>query len=142
MNPPQIPLPTDVLALMRLTIELVNLLYWKPVPRKGSPGEAFLAALKANERLNPARSTRSDPTKTIVRASSEEMEMRREDGGYTQHRSRETSGRRRRFHWPADMDLEARQSYGRALMSGHGTPLFPSFHKSLTLSMALLRSRL
>ena len=30
-NPPKIPLPADVLNLMHLTIELVDLLYWKPV---------------------------------------------------------------------------------------------------------------
>jgi hypothetical protein len=44
-NPPTTPLPDDVLALMHLTIELVDLLYWKPVPTKGSPGEKLFTDL-------------------------------------------------------------------------------------------------
>jgi hypothetical protein len=39
-NPPAKPLPADVLSLMHLTVELVHLLYWRPVPTKGSEGEA------------------------------------------------------------------------------------------------------
>ena len=42
-NPPATPLPADVLDLMHLTVELVHLLYWKPVPTKGSPGETVFA---------------------------------------------------------------------------------------------------
>ncbi|RDB28945.1 hypothetical protein Hypma_016031 [Hypsizygus marmoreus] len=37
------PLPDDVLALMRRTMYLVDLLYWRPVPTKGSVGEAIAA---------------------------------------------------------------------------------------------------
>ena len=37
-KPPTTPLPADVLNLIHLTIELVHLLYWNPVPTKGSPG--------------------------------------------------------------------------------------------------------
>lgn len=39
-DPPKTPLPDDVLELMHLTVELVHLLYWEPVPTKGSQGEA------------------------------------------------------------------------------------------------------
>ena len=45
-NPPPTPLPANVLALMHLTVELVDLLYWKPVPTKGSPGEALFVKKK------------------------------------------------------------------------------------------------
>jgi hypothetical protein len=34
-NSPTTPLPDDVLDFMHLTVELVDLLYWKPVPTKG-----------------------------------------------------------------------------------------------------------
>jgi hypothetical protein len=32
-NPPTTPLPDDAIALMHLTVELVDLLYWKPLPK-------------------------------------------------------------------------------------------------------------
>ena len=34
MDQPGTPLPADVINLMHLTIELVDLLYWTPVPRR------------------------------------------------------------------------------------------------------------
>ncbi|RDB27894.1 hypothetical protein Hypma_002215 [Hypsizygus marmoreus] len=37
------PLPDDVVALMRRTMDLVDLIYWIPVPKKGSPGEEIVA---------------------------------------------------------------------------------------------------
>ncbi len=37
-HPPTTALPDDVLALMRRVVELVDLLYWVPVPTKGSKG--------------------------------------------------------------------------------------------------------
>jgi hypothetical protein len=70
-------------------VELVDLLYWNPVPTKGSQGEVEFA-----KRMKYCQSN------TIEKGS------------------REKSLRGYRF--PADMDLEARKAYGRALMSGHG----------------------
>ena len=90
-NLPTTPLPDDVLDLMRLTVELVDLLYWKPMPTKGSIGEAEFARIMKYR----GKEGMDDPTR---------------------FRSR----RRRRFRFPADMDTEARKAYGRALMSGHG----------------------
>lgn len=85
-NPPTTPLPNDVLNLMHLTVKLVDLLYWKPVPTKGSPGEpVFIKETKYHQR-NLSRTRQSN----------------------------------KRFDFPADMDLETRKAYGRALMSGHG----------------------
>ena len=40
-NPPEIPLPADVLNLMHLTIELVDLLYWRPVRTNGPETEGI-----------------------------------------------------------------------------------------------------
>lgn len=51
-NPPPTPLPANVLALMHLTVELVDLLYWEPVPTKGSQGEAlFVKREKSDPRI-------------------------------------------------------------------------------------------
>jgi hypothetical protein len=36
-------LPDDVLVLMRRVLKLVDLLYWGPMPTKGSKGEAIRA---------------------------------------------------------------------------------------------------
>jgi len=38
LNPPVIPLPDDVFALVNRTLELVELLYWTPVSSTGSLG--------------------------------------------------------------------------------------------------------
>jgi hypothetical protein len=54
-NPPTTPLPADVLNLMHLTVELVNLLYWIPVPTKGSQGEVELAEMIKYCQINPPR---------------------------------------------------------------------------------------
>ena len=39
--------------------------------------------------------------------------------------SHAVSSRRSRLRWLADVDLETRIAYGRALMSGHGMLYFP-----------------
>jgi hypothetical protein len=48
-NPPKTPLPADVLNLMHLTVELVHLLYWNPVPTQGSQGETVFAERMKNQ---------------------------------------------------------------------------------------------
>ncbi|KAH9972839.1 hypothetical protein BGW80DRAFT_346664 [Lactifluus volemus] len=58
--------------------------------------------------------SRPDPTR-IVEMSSEEEGA--EDSQIPS--SSLAPSRRRKFEWPADMDLEARMAYGRAMMSGH-----------------------
>jgi hypothetical protein len=40
---PLIPLPSDILNLMHRTVELVELIYWKPFPEKGTKGHDILA---------------------------------------------------------------------------------------------------
>jgi hypothetical protein len=98
-DPPTTPLPADVLDLMHLTVELVDLLYWNPVPTKGSQGEVEFAKIMKYCQRSPPRTTSPGTMKTIERGSSEE---------------------RGKYGLPADLDLEARKAYGRALMSGHG----------------------
>jgi len=90
-NPPTTPLPADVLDLMHLTVELVDLLYWKPVPTKGSQGEAELAKVMEFCRRMEGDEAMDNRTRSRVR-----------------------------FRLPAHMDVEARKAYGRALMGGHG----------------------
>jgi hypothetical protein len=99
-DPPTTPLPDDVLNLMELTVKLVHLLYWMPVPTKGSPGEA------------------------------EFTKMSKIPG------FRSNLRHKRKYVFPADMDLEARKAYGRALMSGHGAlPYLSSSRIRCTLNM-------
>jgi len=44
---------------MHCVLELVNLLYWKPVPTKGSQGEVIRAQMATLTRKNPGRAGRS-----------------------------------------------------------------------------------
>jgi hypothetical protein len=68
MVQPTTPLPDDVLNLMHSTIHLVNLLYWEPQLKKGSPRETVMAA---SRRENPLRNARPGPKTVIERASEE-----------------------------------------------------------------------
>jgi hypothetical protein len=93
-TPPRTPLPANVINLMHLTMELVDVLYWKPVPIQGSHGEPIFA-----EKMKYSQSV----------------------------------DKKRKFHFPADMDLKARKEYGTALMSGHGMLFY--LHKFNLLNM-------
>jgi len=117
MVQPTPPLPADVINLMRRTMDLVDLLYWKPVPKKGSRGAKLMAKRLAGRRKNPPRAGRSDSKTAIERESSEESIIQEMP---IPSRSHAVSSRRSRLRWLADVDLETRIAYGRALMSGHG----------------------
>ena len=110
---------------MSRTNKLVDLLYWRPISSKGSIAAAKLPHKLYASRRNPGRRARPEGEKTIERESSE-MEMEdsedREMEEDVQNPSHNlaTSKRRKKFHWPAGMDLKARRAYGEALMSGHG----------------------
>jgi hypothetical protein len=93
LHPPAIPLPDDVLTLMKRTMQLVDLIYWVPVPREGSTGEK-IAAWIADRR-------RSQEDETAPGMSP-------------------ASARRWTRYLMANMDLETRKAYGSAIMSGHG----------------------
>ena len=115
-DPPTTALPDDVLALMRRVVELVDLLYWVPVPTKGSKGYTIkLARLK---RKNPERAGRSSQPQYSETMSDEEGGMALP----TPSEAWKMSKRRRRLDWLADADVETRKAYGTALMSGHGSP--------------------
>jgi hypothetical protein len=111
---PPTPLPNDVLTLIHRTVELVELVYWRPVPTKGSHGEAIMVKRLARMR-HPDNGTGTDHAKSIERRSNEEREVQEDETILTLPR------RRRKLVLPADMDLQSRMAYGRALMSGHGT---------------------
>jgi hypothetical protein len=139
MAQPTSPLPADVINLMYRTIHLVDLLYWQPVPEKGTHGAKVVAKRLASRRNNPVAPTRPDPAKAIGGESSEEriiegdQEMQTTSGFYA------GSSRRSRLHWLAEVDLETRMAYGRALMSGHGTLYFFSRFKLYMLKLSLPR---
>jgi hypothetical protein len=126
-NPPTTPLPADVLNIMHLTVELVHLLYWNPVPTKGSPGKVVFV-----ERMK--RRSGCSETSSSDAAMIREREMMMGDEETDElTRSQPNLGHERKFGLPADMDLEARKKYGRALMHSlcHGTlPFLSSSHCS------------
>jgi len=125
---PSVSLPADVLILMRRTLELVDLLYWMPTtPTKGTPGEKIMASM--SPRRNSVRQTRPGPSVFIERESSEGRELGEDEQGGMEKEDQDIKvspdslailGRRKRRRWMADVDLETRKAYGRALMSGHG----------------------
>ena len=135
MAQPAIPLPADVIHLMHRTMDLVNLLYWEPVPKKGSPGEAALASWLAGRQKNSPHAagpgfmtTEWDPTENIIR------DMPIPSGLHAK------AIRCHKHRWLADVDLETRMAYGRAEMSGHGMLDFLSCSELYTLELSLPRS--
>ncbi|KAK2464686.1 hypothetical protein APHAL10511_003262 [Amanita phalloides] len=118
-NPPPIPLPDHVTNLMRRTMDFVDLLYWVPVPTKGSKGEAITAHVQALRRQNEGRSARPSPADFIGRELSEEAEMGEAQDADVLPPAWTPKRRRRLREWWATADLETRRAYGAALMSGH-----------------------
>ncbi|EDR06424.1 uncharacterized protein LACBIDRAFT_300062 [Laccaria bicolor S238N-H82] len=119
-NPPTTTLPDDVLELMGRVVELVDLLYWVPVPTKVSMG-CTIQAEKAP--LKPGRAGRSSQLQYTEAASDEEGRM---EGSPTPSKVCKMSKRHRRFAWPADEDSEMRKAYGTALMCGHDIDYDPA----------------
>ncbi len=118
-NPPMTLLPKSVVNVMNHTIKLIKLLYWRPVPTKGSPGEKIYAKSQAWAWQNLAQGMRPDHMKTIEGSSKEaEMDMG-EDAWFLDSVKAIRCGRQAP-PWPEDADLETRMAIGRALMSGHG----------------------
>jgi hypothetical protein len=114
-QPPTTALPADVLMLMRRVVELVDLLYWAPVPTKGSKGEEIRAERMLLKRKNPERAGRS--------SEPQYAEMSSEESGMEDSLTLAKSSRGfRRLDWLPD--VEARRAYGSALMCGHGIPSF------------------
>ena len=118
--PPTTPLPDDVLALMRRVIELVDLLYWTPVPTKGSEGYAIVAERALLKREKSEIAGRSSQPQGTEAASDEERET---EGSLTANKAGKMSKRSRQLPWPTDADLKTRKAYGTALLCGHGNPL-------------------
>jgi hypothetical protein len=122
-NPPAISLPTDVLTLMNRTNELVELLYWKPIPTKGSRGEMVFARKLAARQRNAEGSERLSREKNIERETADGEDTMMEEDAQNPSHNLATSKRRRKFRWPAGMELKDRIAYADALMSGHGAAL-------------------
>lgn len=132
-RPPATPLPDHILSLMDRTIELVNLIYWRPTLTKGSKGERILIEKHKSRRKDPGRASRPDPAKTIERGSSKEMDE--EDDLQIASNISAPSQRHRKFDWPEGMDQEARMAYARALMSGHGMLYFLHLYRPLIIML-------
>lgn len=104
LYPPETPLPEDVMKLIHRTIELVDLLYWKPVPAKGSKGEIFLAAEYAGKY---ASGRQGAPNGEIGPGRDEHSQS-----------NAWASSRTSKFPKLRGMGLKARVTYGNALMAG------------------------
>ena len=112
-------LPDDVVELMHRVIELVSLLYWVPVPTKGSKGHTIFAERGHLKRKHPERAGRPFQSQYTETASDEEGRM---DLPTPSEAWKTSKHPRRQLDWLADADLETRKAYGSYLMSGHGTP--------------------
>jgi hypothetical protein len=118
-HPPTTPLPDDILELLHRVVDLVDLLYWMPVPTKGSKGCAMQAERALLKRKNPERAGRSSQPQYTETRSDEEGGM---EDSLTPIKAWKLPKRSRLPDWLADADVETRKAYGTALMSGHGTP--------------------
>ena len=118
-QPPTTALPDDVLALMRRVVELVDLLYWVPVPTEGSKGYAMQTQRAFMKRKNPERAARSSQPQYTEATSDEEGGMKSLP---TPTEAWKLAKRSRRIDWLAFPDVESRKAHGSALMSGHGIP--------------------
>lgn len=126
-HPPTTPLPDRVLALMRRTIELVALLYWEPVPTKGSQSEKILSERFAKRRSQRKRAAGYDHADDTEKGPSEEIGVEMEQDEDTQDPTtfRTVLSRRMKRSLPEDVDLEAQMAYGRSIVCGYGALFFP-----------------
>jgi hypothetical protein len=111
LDPPATPLPDVVLHHMYRTRDLIEAIYWKAQPTKGSRGEAMIAGLLEQRQRNRARAARGGAAK-VVESSSEIKDVQTSGPRGTKNASWEP--------WPEGADLETRMAYGRALMGGYG----------------------
>ncbi|KAF8799475.1 hypothetical protein BYT27DRAFT_7217715 [Phlegmacium glaucopus] len=115
---PPIPLPDDILELMKLTTEVVELIYWEPEIRPGTEGELAANARQAARRINEPRGGRPDPAS--LQESDVEMGGTTGDNEDGTIQSREQGHRRAyAFPWPDGADLKTRIELGTALISSH-----------------------
>lgn len=116
---PTIALPGDILTLIHHVVELVDLLYWVPVPTKGLKGYMILAERALLKHKNPERAGRSSQPQYTETVSDERGGMKSLP---TPSNAWKMSKYSRQFDWPAKADIEMWKAYGSALMSDHGTP--------------------
>lgn len=133
-------LPADVMDLIHKTINLVDLIYWKPEPRPGTQGYEIYMQRFDSARRNDTRKARpgnlresSDEDKA---ASDDAMNSSGSDSGTEYAHNRSQGSRRREFSFPEGASLERRREIASLLMSGHGrlssTVLWLYWHLSLS----------
>jgi hypothetical protein len=126
LPPPAMPLPTNVLNLMCRTMELVDLLYWRPFPEVNTKGYDILAEMEANRQMN-RRIARVQRLLFDSGSNDIDMDDDDDDDGFLTLPSVRTLARRHaHMKRISDADLETRREYWSAMMSGHGTGLFLS----------------
>ncbi|KAF8479596.1 hypothetical protein DFH94DRAFT_631743 [Russula ochroleuca] len=111
-HPLSTPLPKDVLDLMHRTIDLVNLIYWRPIPREGTKGYEIMAELQEMKAARPQG----------VTGLGQEIDIKDNHGNIilTKSSVRSLARHHTQTQWLLDGDLETRKARCSALMSGHG----------------------
>jgi hypothetical protein len=125
-DPPITPLAEDVLSLMHRTIDLVKLIYWRPLPRKGTEGYKILAEIQQAYLINTGLS--------------KELDVEDNDNLVLTQTSVRTLARSySRIEHLLDGDLEEQRDNISALMSAHC--MYPSLFLSSILLFTWFWSR-
>ncbi|KAM6495239.1 hypothetical protein JOM56_009862 [Amanita muscaria] len=115
------PLPPDVIELMRRVTYLIDLIYWEPVPTKGSKGEVIYNARGIAQVLKRKKPPRSTQLGYIENERTSSAESAGEDVSSPRKKRSELLLEERRFdEWWRSVDFETRRAYGTAIMCGHG----------------------
>lgn len=113
-------LPADVMDLIHKTINLVDLIYWKPEPREGTQGHKIYMQRFDSARRNDTRKAQSSKRGEDKGASDNAMNSSGSNSGTEYAHNRSQGSRRREFSFPEGASLERRRKIASLLMSGHG----------------------
>ena len=84
---PLIPLAEDVLSLMHCTIDLVELIYWRPLPNEGTKGYRILAEIQAYRQRNERMVARQQASDTMLDEGNEEIDIEDDENVVLTHTS-------------------------------------------------------
>jgi hypothetical protein len=124
--PPSTPLPEYMLSIMHKTINLVDLMYWRPSLREGTAGyEAWAQRQAIRQAMKDLRM--ASPQAPLVDVGPGKIAMIED---LTQPRSLSVQTLTRhhaQLEWPSDIKLQTQKAYFSAMMSGMPVPI-PFLH--------------
>jgi len=132
MQAPAIPLPDDVQDLMRMSKELVDLIYWRPIVKPGTEGAPAANNISLLRQMNPPRAKRPRPESVVESELEKATDSKRARGQGSPSRGANL------FPWPEGADLKTRVEMGSALLSGHGAFDFVDSHGCFMLTNIFL----